>query len=210
MSTSESSGSDYHFDDAVPHTKAYLSPSILQVCREACAGGRVIDLGCGNGHLCRDLQSAHFVVVGIDPSESGVAAARKLVPKGTFYQAGVYDDPALVPGGDFDLAVSTEVVEHLFRPRELARFARCKLKVGGRLIISTPYHGYLKNVALALCDKWDFHHTPLWDGGHIKFWSRRTLTKLLEEEGFRIIDFRGCGRLPYFWKSMLLTATKLA
>ena len=52
----------------------------------------------------------------------------------------------------------------------------------------------------------DHHYTALWDGGHIKFWSRETLTKLLEEFGFRVTDFRGAGRLPYLWKSMLVRA----
>ena len=75
-------------------------------------------------------------------------------------------------------------------------------------MISTPYHGYLKNLALSLTDKWDSHISPLWDGGHIKFWSRKTLTDLLESEEFVLQDFSGCGRFPFFWKSMLIIANK--
>jgi hypothetical protein len=37
------------------------------------------------------------------------------------------------------------------------------------LIITTPYHGYLKNIALSVSVKFDHHVNPLWDGGHIKF-----------------------------------------
>jgi predicted RNA methylase len=33
-------------------------------------------------------------------------------------------------------------------------------------------------------------------GGHIKFWSRRTLTALLEDNGFRGMGFSGAGRVP--------------
>ena len=43
-------------------------------------------------------------------------------------------------------------------------------------------------------------------GGHIKFWSRRTLSQLLVDKGFRIVTFKGCGRVPYFWKSMVIKA----
>jgi hypothetical protein len=57
---------------------------------------------------------------------------------------------------------------------------------------------------LSLFNKWDSHHTPLWDGGHIKFCSKHTLSKLMQEEGFEIKQFVGCGRTPYMWKSMLL------
>lgn len=73
-------------------------------------------------------------------------------------------------------------------------------------MISTPYHGYLKNLALSVFNKWDKHHTPLWHGGHVKFWSRKTLTQLLEANGFKVTEFHGAGRLPWLWKSMILVA----
>ena len=76
----------------------------------------------------------------------------------------------------------------------------------GTLIITTPYHGYFKNLALAAAGKLDGHFTVLWDGGHIKFFSRRTLTALLELEGFEVTAFCGAGRWPYLWKSMVLAA----
>jgi len=78
---------------------------------------------------------------------------------------------------------------------------------GGEIIISTPYHGYLKNVVLSVSGKMDNHFTANWGGGHIKFFSRKTLSTLLESEGFTVTDFRGCGRLPYLWKSMVIKAT---
>jgi 2-polyprenyl-3-methyl-5-hydroxy-6-metoxy-1,4-benzoquinol methylase len=209
MPENNSTASDYKFSEEIPHTNDYLSPVVLDECRKSSKAetARVIDLGCGNGYLCRDLHAEGYQVVGIDPSASGIAAQR-LVPQASFYNTGIYDSPSLVAEEGFDLAVSTEVIEHLFYPRELARFAHAKLRPGGVLIISTPYHGYLKNVILALVGKWDFHHNPLWDGGHIKFWSRETLTRLLEEEGFRVVRFRGCGRLPLLWKSMIFVAEK--
>jgi hypothetical protein len=53
-------------------------------------------------------------LVGIEPSETGIAQARKNCPQGKFYQLKLEDDPDLVPERDFDLAISTEVVEHLY------------------------------------------------------------------------------------------------
>ncbi|MGD0444807.1 MAG: methyltransferase domain-containing protein [Edaphobacter sp.] len=61
------------------------------------------------------------------------------------------------------------------------------LKPGGIIVITTPYHGYLKNLMLAVFGKMDSHFTVLWDHGHIKFWSRRTLAMALTEVGFRRI-----------------------
>lgn len=84
------------------------------------------------------------------------------------------------------------------------------LKQGGRFICSTPYHGYLKNLALSLLGKWDAHANPLWDGGHIKLWSRHTLTKLLVETGFQNIQFRSAGRVPWLWMTMVMAGNRPA
>jgi len=45
-------------------------------------------------------------------------------------------------------------------------------------------------------------------GGHIKFWSRKTITQLLSENGFEVTEFSGVGRFPYLWKSMVIVAIK--
>lgn len=71
-------------------------------------------------------------------------------------------------------------------------------------MVSTPYHGYLKNVALTITGNMDKHLTVLTDGDHIKFWSLNTLSEVLKEEGFYDIRFKGCGRLPFLWKSMII------
>lgn len=82
------------------------------------------------------------------------------------------------------------------------------LKPRGRFVCSTPYHGYLKNLAIALAGRWDKHADPLWDGGHIKLWSRRTLTRLLQEAGLTRIRFRGVGRAPGLWMTMVMSGEK--
>ncbi|MFN3682011.1 MAG: hypothetical protein ACK4VP_08235, partial [Nitrospira sp.] len=80
---------------------------------------------------------------------------------------------------------------------------------GGVAIVSTPYHGYWKNLALALSGKMDAHFTALWDHGHIKFWSIRTLRQLLQEAGFSEIRFLRVGRIPPLAKSMIAVAYRL-
>jgi 2-polyprenyl-6-hydroxyphenyl methylase/3-demethylubiquinone-9 3-methyltransferase len=79
---------------------------------------------------------------------------------------------------------------------------------GGTVVFSTPYHGYLKNVALALSGKVDRHFTALWDHGHIKFWSCSTLSTLLEEAGFETPRYLRVGRIPPLAKSMIAIAHK--
>jgi 2-polyprenyl-3-methyl-5-hydroxy-6-metoxy-1,4-benzoquinol methylase len=109
----------------------------------------------------------------------------------------------------FNTIISTEVIEHLYSPREYLDFCKKILlnSGGGDIIITTPYHGYFKNIFLALTGKLDKHFTVLWDGGHIKFWSKKTVYTILHEKGFKDFQFIGCGRFPFLWKSMLIKAS---
>ena len=109
----------------------------------------------------------------------------------------------------FDVVVSFEVIEHLFSPHRLPIYAHGVLGDQGYLIITTPYHGYLKNLVISLLNKWDFHFTALRHGGHIKFFSRRTITRLLTDNGFKVVGFSGVGRIPYLWKSMVIITQEI-
>ena len=113
------------------------------------------------------------------------------------------------PGvGRFPVVTSLEVAEHVYAPRHYAATLFDLLEPGGTAIVSTPYHGYWKNLAMALTGKLDAHFTALWDHGHIKFWSIRTLGELLREAGFVDIRFERVGRVPVLAKSMIAVARK--
>jgi 2-polyprenyl-6-hydroxyphenyl methylase/3-demethylubiquinone-9 3-methyltransferase len=106
------------------------------------------------------------------------------------------------------VVISLEVVEHLYDPRSYTRNLFSLIEPGGTAIISTPYHGYWKNLALALTGKMDTHFHALWDHGHIKFWSIATMTSLLTEAGFSELRFLRVGRTPMLAKSMIAIARK--
>jgi 2-polyprenyl-3-methyl-5-hydroxy-6-metoxy-1,4-benzoquinol methylase len=149
-------------------------------------------------------------VTGCDVDTQGIEVAAQCTSQVKYVHLTGYDDPQKLGDDHFDAVISTEVIEHLFLPRYLPRFAKAVLRPGGYLIISCPYHGYLKNLALSLLNKWDSHHEPLRNGGHIKFWSRKTLTLLIQAEGFKVLEFYGAGRMRFFWKSMIIVAQKIA
>lgn len=186
---------------------AYVWQPVLQMLGTLPAGSVILDAGCGNGYFTRLLSQRGFDVVGVDWEESGIVHARELFPHVRFEVASVYDDLSILFSRHFDAVVSLEVIEHLYDPRTFAARIRQCLRPSGTFILSTPYHGYLKNLLIALGGRFDRHVSPLWDGGHIKFWSRATLTSLLEESGFGVDAFVGAGRLPYLWKSMICRAS---
>lgn len=198
---------DYGFDNAdASHIFNYLLQPLMDFLgddKDSC----ILDLGCGNGYLANYLISAGYHVYGTDASEKGIAIARQTHPDRFFVQdISTGKLPEALQQLKFDTIISTEVIEHLYNPAAFVNFCGEILVPGGKLIISTPYHGYLKNLVLSIFNKWDQHADPTWLGGHIKFWSASTLGRLLEQNGFQVTDFKGCGRMPYFWKSMLIKA----
>ena len=173
---------------------------------------RVCDLGCGNGYIASRLGTLGVDVTGVDASLSGVNIANQnyASDKIRFVKAEFGPDltDALALRGQFDLVVSSDVIEHLYRPAVLLETAVTLLKPGGYLIVGTPYHGYLKNLALSILDGWDAHHTVAWNGGHIKFFSVKTLSSLVMCQGFELMGFHYLGRAPWLWKNMICVAKK--
>jgi 2-polyprenyl-6-hydroxyphenyl methylase/3-demethylubiquinone-9 3-methyltransferase len=188
----------------------YLLPVVRAIVRDLPPQAVVADLGCGNGSMLAHFRQHSWNLHGFDMSRSGLEEAGRAYPGIQFSYADLSTDLSSHPlAGQCDVIISTEVVEHIFLPRLYAKNCCSLLKRDGILIISTPYHGYWKNLALSLAGKMDSHFTALWDYGHIKFWSRRTLTSLLEETGFEVKQFLGAGRIPFFWKSMVVVAKKI-
>ena len=165
----------------------------------------ICDLGCGNGHISGRLAALGYRVIGVDASRSGIHIARRTYPGVEFVHALIDRDLKL---GQFDLVISSDVIEHLYRPSDLLEAARSQLKADGQLLIGTPYHGYLKNLVLAASGKMDAHYSALHDGGHIKFFSVSTLSKLLRTHGFEDLSFTYYGRAPWLWKNMICHARK--
>jgi 2-polyprenyl-6-hydroxyphenyl methylase/3-demethylubiquinone-9 3-methyltransferase len=200
----------YSYQSAAPnHSHDYLWPVVADFVLRMPPRSRILDLGCGNGSMLAAFRQFEFELHGVDASTSGIAQARQHYGSIAFHLADLTSSlPSTLPAQSFDAIISTEVIEHVFEPRCFTRNAFDLLKPGGHCLITTPYHGYLKNLALALTGGMDRHFTALWDYGHIKFWSRRTLGVLLEETGFQNLEFLGIGRLPWLWKSMAFRAYK--
>jgi 2-polyprenyl-3-methyl-5-hydroxy-6-metoxy-1,4-benzoquinol methylase len=207
MSDHEYAYNDFDENPDPPHQPLYLDKVVSYLSK---AGSRtVLDAGCGDGNFTQSVAERGFDVYGIDMSESGIRRAQER-PAGTFVRASLYEPlTEAVPGvSAFDAVMAVEVVEHLYAPRIFVQNAYDALRPGGLLVITTPYWGYLKNLALAVTNRTDAVLSALWDGGHIKHWSRKTMTTLLEEKGFEIVGFEGCGRAPYLWRGMINVGRK--
>jgi 2-polyprenyl-6-hydroxyphenyl methylase/3-demethylubiquinone-9 3-methyltransferase len=188
----------------------YLYGPVSKLLADFPAGSLVVDVGCGNGSFLSLFQDRGWDLYGSDFSASGIEIARRNYPKINFFLGNAESLPEDLASraGQFDVVLSTEVIEHVYNPRGLLKTCNSLLRPGGRLVLTTPYHGYLKNLMLAITGKMDGHFTVLWDHGHIKFWSHKTIRQALTEACFTNIAITGAGRLPWFWKSMVVRAEK--
>ena len=202
----------YRYDSAgLNCSHGYLLPALLEILRRESATlpkpVRVFDLGCGNGAVAHAVAGCGYQVRGVDPSGEGIAQARRAYPD-LVLEAGSAYDCLTEKFGRFPVVYSLEVVEHVYYPRKFAACLFDLVQPGGIAIVSTPYHGYIKNLALALTGKMDDHFTALWDHGHVKFWSRRTLGELLRGAGFTEIRFPRLGRVPALARAMIAAARR--
>jgi SAM-dependent methyltransferase len=195
----------YGDTDSLDHT--WTVPALIRELKERGAPKQVFDAGCGNGVVGDKLSKAGYLVTGVDLSSTGIANAQERYPHCSLHIGSIYDDLAK-DYGQFPSVICLEVVEHLFEPKLWASRMFDLTQPGGMLFVSTPYHGYLKNLAICAAGKFDKHVDVMWDCGHIKFFSQATLSMLLEGAGFTGIRYRRLGRVPCFAKSMLAIARR--
>jgi 2-polyprenyl-6-hydroxyphenyl methylase/3-demethylubiquinone-9 3-methyltransferase len=143
-------------------------------------------------------------MIGLDASATGIEIASRSYPEVEFVQADLDCPLPFDLHSKFDAVIALEVLEHLLLPRSLFERAKEALSEGGTFVVSTPYHGYWKNLALAVTNKFDDHWHPLRDYGHVKFFSRETLFQLFNEQGFEVAGFKRVGRVPVLAKSMIV------
>jgi SAM-dependent methyltransferase len=162
---------------------------------------RVLDAGSGVGDLVADLVARGFDAMGIEVSPRAVELAASRHPGCTFLRHSIEDVPWPVDPASFDAVVSFEVVEHLLDPRRLFEGARGALASGGLLVVSTPYHGLLKNLALVAL-RFDEHFDV--QGDHIRFFSDHALERMAAATGFEVEGIEHLGRGWPVWANSLL------
>lgn len=200
--------SDVHWPLHGPRSiHAHLTQPIVQQLVKANSHS-VLDLGCGNGWFSGALHRCGFDMTGVDHSGAALREARQLYPEVPFrhMDATAPPDASLPP--KFDAVVAIDLIDHVARPRQLIETAIAALRPGGLLVMTSTYHGYSKNLALALTGRFDARWEALLDQGRLKFFSRATLLTLMSEFALRDLHFETVGRIPIFARAMLVAATK--
>jgi methionine biosynthesis protein MetW len=172
-----------------------------------CGGERLLDIGCWDGYLLERVQKAgqYKEFYGVDLVSEGVEAVRR---KG--FQAQAVDlngEPLPFPDQYFDGVTILAVLEHLFDPYAVIREIHRVLRPGGELVIDVPNVASFTNRSRILLGRLPVTSPdPGWDGGHLHYFTRHALDRLLNQEGFDILARKTSGGHPALrerWISLL-------
>jgi len=167
---------------------------------------RVLDVGCGEGHFAAELARAGMTVVGIDVAEEPLRRARASHP-GLDLRVVPAEGPWPLEDAGFDVVWAGETIEHVADTAGWLSEVRRVLRSGGSLLLSTPAHGPLMVLGLALSGRaFDAHFDPR--GDHLRFYTRRTLARLLGDFGFQDVEVRGAGGVPGARRLLLASARR--
>lgn len=172
-----------------PHQQDILE-AFLDAALAGSRSGLLVDIGSGRGSNLSTLARRADLVVAVDISEE---ALREATPAGAL--ARVVASAAELPftSGSFDVAVCTEVLEHVPDLQAAARDIERIARPGAWLVISTPNYLNVMGVVKAWkdwrsgrkdFDPWDAHR-----GGYEGFMTSRRLRSAFRAE--RIVQERG-------------------
>ena len=165
----------------------------------------IVDAGCGNGHFTKLLSNAGFDAVGMDASGKAIENARKLHPELKFFHGAVDRGSWPFEDAGFDAVLATEVIEHVYDVRHAFSEMRRIVRPGGYIILTTPYHGLLKNLLITLT-AFEKHFAVYAD--HIRFFTNKSLAKTLNDHGFKPFLWFYIGRVRWLSKSVLVISQK--
>lgn len=166
---------------------------------------KVLDAGCGSGEFSVFIKELGFDVVGIDVSQTAIERAKQSYPGNNFHRLSL-EGRLPFSDGEFDAIWSTEVLEHLFDVHAALSELNRVLGQGRVVMLTVPFHGFLKNLMIALVGFEQHYHPYL---SHIRFFTKGSLTNCLLRAGFEPVLWCGIGRIWPFYKSFFVVARKV-
>lgn len=157
--------------------------------------GRLLDVGCGNGHLLKAAKAAGWDVTGydVDPENTRKVSAELAVPIIHGQLQGIVEHASA--HGQFDAIVLNQVLEHVKDPHEYFAMFEQVLKDGGHLMLAVPninafaarFKRFLEKVGIRKRKVGNYYDTD----HHIWYYTRSSLTFLLKKYGYTPKCFRG-------------------
>lgn len=145
--------------------------------------GNLLDVGCGVGNFLARARNCGYKVRGIETYVEFKEAAKQAF--NVDVDIGLFEEMDL-PEDGFQVVTLWETLEHIYDPRSALRQASRILSPNGILAVSVPN---LANLGFLLLREYSSHR----GGEHINFFSPSTLSRMLNDCGFRVVELRTTG-----------------
>ena len=151
---------------------------------------RVIEFGCGPGHVTKVMQERGCRVTGLEIDPEAARQAEKFAEKVLVVDLDLDDYTAKLSGEEFDVVLFGDVLEHVRDPLALLRSARPLLRDGGFVVVSVPNIAHIDVRLALLSGRFDYGDWGLLDQTHLRFFTRESFERLVHEAGFRMVELR--------------------
>jgi 2-polyprenyl-3-methyl-5-hydroxy-6-metoxy-1,4-benzoquinol methylase len=144
---------------------------------------KLLDVGCGRGGFLMEAKKRGWDVYGTEYSSTAIKLCEE---KGIIMKEGVLDGK-FFPFNDFDIITSFEVIEHINNPKEEVSTIHSLMRKGGLFYCTTPNFNSLMRYYLKT------NYNVITYPEHLSYYTKRTLDKLMNEQGFLLKRFLTTG-----------------
>lgn len=150
---------------------------------------RILDLGCSGGLLAERLRMRGHHVTGVDAREIPGVTERT----DAFFKADLNDGLPSEVGSGFDIVLAADVLEHLVHPAMLVNQVREVLTPGGTAVFCVPNIGHWYPRMRTAFGRFDYDQRGILDATHLRFFTRHSFRRLVEQHGFTIQSIEPVG-----------------
>ncbi len=150
---------------------------------------KILDLGCSSGLLSERLRDIGHKVTGVDVMELAGVTDRT----DQFFKADLNEGIPPEVGSDFDIVLAADVLEHLVNPGALMSQVREVLSDDGVALFCVPNIAHWYPRFRSTLGMFDYDQRGILDATHLRFFTRRSIRKLIERQGFSIQRIESVG-----------------
>ena len=151
---------------------------------------KILDLGCSSGLLAERLREMGHHVTGVDLNELDGVASRT----DAFFQADLNDGIPPEAGTGYDIVLAADVLEHLVNPGALMQQVRDVLSPRtARRSSACPTSPIGTHASARPSGMFDYDQRGILDSTHLRFFTRRSIRRLIERQGYDIRRIESVG-----------------
>ena len=175
---------------------------------------KVLEIGCNEGNF-RQFTSKQCEYWGIEPFEEAANIAKTKIDK---VLVGFYDKIANeIPSNYFDLIIAFDVIEHMEQPWNFLQSIKEKMTANASIVLSIPNVRCYSNLKELLYKKdWKYKDWGILDITHLRFFTEKSIIRLLNENGFEIEKIQGINPtksieryLPIYWLHRIILGSDI-